>query len=111
MLAARLSEDPRVSVVVLEAAPAHLEDPVRRTLLCLPLVANSNGCPADTMGWTKQMMNSEYDWMYWSTEQPQLPAREKEPFLFPRYVFSSILTYSLTNLLCTEDVALVVRLP
>ena len=36
------------------------------------------------MGWMKQVINPEYDWMYWTAEQPRV--REKDPFLFPRYV-------------------------
>ena len=38
------------------------------------------------MGWMGQVINPEYDWMYWTVQQPRV--REKDPFLFPRYAFS-----------------------
>ncbi|KZT25856.1 GMC oxidoreductase [Neolentinus lepideus HHB14362 ss-1] len=52
-LAARLTENPKVTVAVLEAGPAHLNDPAILT-------------PA---AFTRQIANSEYDWMFKTAPQ------------------------------------------
>ncbi|KAI0695502.1 GMC oxidoreductase [Cerioporus squamosus] len=53
VLASRLSENPSVSVALLEAGNAHFDDP----LITVP------------DGWMKQMFNPEYDWMFRTTPQ------------------------------------------
>ncbi|TFK50444.1 GMC oxidoreductase [Heliocybe sulcata] len=52
-LAARLTENPNITVAVLEAGPAHLNDPLILT-------------PA---AFTRQIGNPEYDWMYKTVPQ------------------------------------------
>ncbi|KAH9886305.1 GMC oxidoreductase [Cubamyces lactineus] len=64
-LAARLSEDPSVSVAVLEAGKAHFND---------ELVLG-------VQGWMRQFMNPEYDWRFFTL--PQVHANGK-PTLWSR---------------------------
>ncbi|CAL1705809.1 unnamed protein product [Somion occarium] len=54
VLANRLSENPDVSVIVLEAGNAHVDDPI----ILSPT------------GWVPQLFNSEYEWGLQSTPQP-----------------------------------------
>ncbi|KAI0653729.1 GMC oxidoreductase [Cubamyces menziesii] len=64
-LAARLSEDPNISVAVLEAGKAHFND---------ELVLG-------VQGWMRQFMNPEYDWRFFTL--PQVHANGK-PTLWSR---------------------------
>ncbi|KAH9944955.1 GMC oxidoreductase [Epithele typhae] len=48
VLAARLTENPGVTVALLEAGNAHFDDPL----------------VTDPMGWMKQVFNPEYDWVF-----------------------------------------------
>ncbi|OBZ73019.1 Glucose oxidase [Grifola frondosa] len=65
VLAARLTEDPKVSVAVLEAGKPHFDDPLVLTV----------------DGWMRQFMNPEYDWGFPTV--PQVNAGNK-PFLWSR---------------------------
>ncbi|EPQ51193.1 alcohol oxidase [Gloeophyllum trabeum ATCC 11539] len=56
VIIARLTEDPSITVAVLEAGPAHLEDPAILT----------------PTGFTGQLGNKEYDWMYQTVPQNHL---------------------------------------
>ncbi|EKM53786.1 uncharacterized protein PHACADRAFT_125734 [Phanerochaete carnosa HHB-10118-sp] len=65
VVAARLSENPNISVALLEAGPAHFDD---------PLVSGY-------VGWTGTVTNPEYDWNYLTTPQRGFKG---EPTIFPR---------------------------
>ncbi|KAI0746055.1 GMC oxidoreductase [Earliella scabrosa] len=62
VIARRLSEDPNVSVVVLEAGQSRLSD---------PLISGP-------MGWMKQLMNGDYDWKF-PVEAWEGPNSQKVP--------------------------------
>ena len=73
VLAARLSEAPHVTVALLEAGNAHIDDP----LVGSSIYHHSSSfyaaliyvLAADPMGWTKQILDPEYDWIFRTTPQ------------------------------------------
>ncbi|EKM53803.1 uncharacterized protein PHACADRAFT_211447 [Phanerochaete carnosa HHB-10118-sp] len=65
VVAARLSENPNISVALLEAGSAHFDDPL----------------VSDPFRWTKIIDNPKYDWKYLTTPQPGLHG---EPTMWPR---------------------------
>ena len=67
VLAAKLTENPNVSVALLEAGNAHFDDPVICECCTNPpsrLRTLTSHRTVEPMGWMKAVFNPEYDWAF-----------------------------------------------